>query len=99
MDAGVEKGKKSKHPAKPSYRVPTCQPPQRRDTECQNEKSENPVTGGMSHCLDGVRAQVSSESPPRKKEERDEAQQEYENLQAFDQKFVRRFSPVYIFST
>ncbi len=74
----IEERKQPQHSPETNRLVPACQTPKGRNAQGQDQKAQDPVTGGVGDRFDRVGAQVACERPPDQQEKRDQAQQEYE---------------------
>ena len=81
VQASVEEGEQAQHAPKANQLGQAQQAPQRRDSQCDGQKAQRPVAGGMRDEFDGVRAQVLVEGLPGKQQQRRQTEEEDGDLE------------------
>jgi len=64
VQANVEKGEEAEHAAEADEVGELAKLAEGRDAECEDEKAERPVTGGVLQVLNGIRAEVALNDAP-----------------------------------
>jgi hypothetical protein len=80
VQARVKKSEKAKHAAEADELRQMEKFAERGDGQGEDEKAQDPVTGGMLNELDGIGAQAGMKSAPGQSAKRHEAEQEENNF-------------------